>query len=279
VEEGKLDLDAPVERYVPGFPAKDPERPITARLLAGHLSGIRHYAPADSSIPPTKTYANLSEALGIFRDDPLLSRPGDKYNYSSYAYNLLGVELEGAGGGEYLSLVRRYVLTPLRLERTGDDDPYALVEHRARPYEREADGTLRNERAIDSRFKLPSGGFLSTAPDLARFAGAHAKAGFLQKKTLDLLFTGQKTTAGEETGVGIGWRVGLDTAGRRIHHHGGSIEGGRSMLVLYPDQDLAIAILTNLSQARYGTIETQKVAEPFLAALGAGDPNQGKPAN
>lgn len=265
VEEGKLDLDAPIQAYVPAFPVKDPERPITPRLLAGHLGGIRHYLPLDF-LRPQKTYPNLAEALELFRDDPLIGPPGSKYNYSSYGYNLFGVALESAGGGEFLSLVARYVLDPLHLAATTADNPEALLEHRARPYRRPEDGGLRNEKAIDSRFKLPSGGFVSTATDLARFAAAHLEPGFLKAETLAALFTSQKTTAGEDIGVGLGWRIAKDPAGRRIYHHGGSIEGGRALLVLYPDQKLAIAVLTNLSRASFAEAEVGKVAEAFLAA-------------
>ncbi len=269
LEEGKLDLDAPIQRYVPDFPVKDAEKPITPRLLAGHLGGIRHYLPLDF-MRPAKTYLNLTGALEIFRDDPLVGPPGTKYNYSSYGYNLLGVALEGAGGAEFLGLVTRYVLEPLHLARTTADDPQALLEDRARPYLKTDGGELRNEKAIDSRFKLPSGGFLSTASDLARFAAAHAAPGFLKAETLDLMFTSQKAAAGEVTGVGLGWRIAKDPAGRRIFHHGGSIEGGRAMLVLYPDQKLAIAVLTNLSRANFAETEVGKVAEAFLAVVPAG---------
>ncbi len=263
LEAGKLDLDAPIQLYVPAFPVKDPDRPITPRLLAGHLGGIRHYLPLDFIRPP-KTYPNLAEALEMFRDNPLVGPPGTVYNYSSFGYNLLGVALEAAGGGEFGSLVARYVLDPLHLAATTADNPEALIEDRARPY-RKADGGLRNEKPIDSRFKLPSGGFLSTATDLARFAAAHEAPGFLKQETLDILFTSQKKASGEETGVGLGWRIAEDPAGRRIYHHGGSIEGGRAMLVLYPDQNLAIAVLTNLSQARYAEAEVGKIADVFLA--------------
>lgn len=263
LEEGKLELDAPIQRYVPSFPVKDAAKPITPRQLAGHLGGIRHYMPQDFMRAP-KTYSDLTEALEIFRDDPLIGAPGEKYFYSSYGYNLLGAALEGAGGGEFSSLVGRYVLEPLHLAATTADDPEALLEFRARPYLRLEGGALRNEKAIDSRFKLPSGGFVSTASDVARFATAHADPGYLKKETLELLITSQTTMAGEETGVGFGWRLGKDAAGRRFLHHGGAIEGGRAMLVLYPEEKLAIAVLTNLSRAHFGEADAQKVAAPFL---------------
>lgn len=266
VEAGKLDLDAPVQRYVPSFPEK--EQPITSRQLAGHLAGIRHYTPADFGLP-LRHYDRLAEGLGIFQKDPLVHPPGTAYLYSSYGYNLLGAVVEGASGKDFPAAVDELVLVPLGLRGTVLDEPALIVERRARPYRRETDGRLANERPIDSSYKWPSGGFLSTAGDLARFGSAHLRDGYLKPETRTLLFTSQSLAGvegveGKETGVGLGWRIGKDGAGRRILHHGGSIEGGRAFLLLYPDQGVAVAILTNLSGARFAEAEAQKLAELFL---------------
>src|SRR6516164_2014374 len=85
VEQGKIDLDAPVQKYVPTFPDKSGK--ITPRLLAGHLAGIRHYKGDEFLI--ARHYDNVLEGLKIFEDDPLVAPPGSKFNYSSYGYNLL----------------------------------------------------------------------------------------------------------------------------------------------------------------------------------------------
>ncbi|MCB1124073.1 MAG: beta-lactamase family protein [Verrucomicrobiae bacterium] len=91
-EAGKLDLDAPVQTYVPGFPQK--QGVITPRLLGGHIAGIRHYQGDEnlSNVP----YDSVTASLAIFKDDPLLHAPGSKYHYSSYGFNLLSAVVEGA---------------------------------------------------------------------------------------------------------------------------------------------------------------------------------------
>src|SRR5215813_1495176 len=73
VEQGKIDLDAPVQKYVPSFPDKSANggAKITARLLAGHLAGIRHYK--DDEFQISRHYDSVTEGLKIFADDPLLS--------------------------------------------------------------------------------------------------------------------------------------------------------------------------------------------------------------
>jgi len=79
VQSGKVDLDAPIQKYLPSFPEKGAV--ITARMLAGHLGGIRHYKGDEFNIQ--KHFANVREGLKIFEDDPLVSPPGTKFNYSS----------------------------------------------------------------------------------------------------------------------------------------------------------------------------------------------------
>lgn len=265
VEAGKLDLDAPVQRYVPSFPAK--EQPITPRQLAGHLAGIRHYNLQDFSLP-VRRYERLTEGLEIFQNDLLVHAPGSAYLYSSYGYNLFGAVVEGAAGKDFGRAVDELVIQPLGLGGTALDEPARILERRVRFYRREADGTLVNERAIDSSYKWPSAGYLSTAGDLVRFGSAHLRDGYLKPETRSLLFTSQRISsgvaAGEETGVGIGWRIGKDGAGRPILHHGGAIDGGRAFLLLYPNEKIAVAILANLSGARFAEGEAQKLAELFL---------------
>ena len=79
VQEGKLDLDAPVQRYVPSFPPK--EWPISTRQLAGHLAGIRHYRPGE--FESRRRYSSVLDGLSIFSADSLLFHPGSQFLYSS----------------------------------------------------------------------------------------------------------------------------------------------------------------------------------------------------
>src|SRR5437879_11624869 len=84
-EQGKLDLDAPIQRYVPTFPEKG--YPITTRQLAGHLAGIRHYR--DREFFQTRHFAAVRDGLTIFQDDSLLFPPGTRFFYSSYGCTLV----------------------------------------------------------------------------------------------------------------------------------------------------------------------------------------------
>lgn len=261
VDQGRLDLDAPVQRYAPAFPDKG--QPLTPRQLAGHLAGIRHYAPQDFLRPP-KRYQKLSDGLEIFAGDPLVHPPGTAYLYSSYGYNLLGVVVEGAAGKDFPTAMDELVVRPLGLTATGLDVPEKVVDHRARPYRRASGDVLENENPVDNSYKWPSAGFLSTATDVARFGAAQLDGDFLKPETRALLFTSQKTVDGKETKVGLGWRITTSEAGRHFYHHGGAIEGGRAFILLLPEGRVAVAILTNLTGARFAEDDALKLAELFL---------------
>lgn len=243
-EQGRLDLDAPIQRYVPGFPEKG--YPISTRQLAGHLAGIRHYR--GSEFLSNKHYATVLEGLNIFKDDPLLFQPGTKYSYSSYGWNLISAVVEGASGQAFLPYMDEQVFQPLQMRHTQADENGSIVANRVRFYERGKDGQFQNAASVDNSCKWAGGGFLSTAEDLIRFASAHLKEGFLKKETLELYFTSQRTITGEQTGCGIAWHVQKTPQGERIIGHNGGSVGGTSTLIFLPGSRIAVAMLTNLTQ-------------------------------
>lgn len=263
VEEGKLDLDAPVQRYVPSFPMK--QWPVTTRQLAGHLAGIRHYQPDDFRGPlnGAPQFESVTKGLTIFQNDPLLFEPGTSYSYSSYGWNLISAVIEGASKEEFLNYMQRAVFEPLGLRSIAADQVYAIVPHRTRFYGRDAQSALVHAQYVDNSYKWAGGGFLSHAEDLVRFGSAHLQAGFLQQTTLDLLFTSQRLRSGKETGVGIGWRIGTDQEGRRVRHHGGTIEGGRAMLMMFPESKVVVAMLANVL-VDFGERDAQRIGGIFI---------------
>lgn len=240
-ETGRLDLDAPIRNYVPAFPEK--AWPVTTRQLLAHLGGVRHYA--EGEFASTRHYASLEEGLAIFKDDPLLHEPGTKFHYTTYGYNLLGTAVEAASGMSFRDYLRANVFKPAGMERTGPDDVFALIPNRAQGYARDPAGELRNSGLTDTSYKIPGGGLISTAPDVARFAVAFQSGALVQKETVSRMLTRQKTRDGKATGYGLGWFLG-ERDGRREAWHTGGQQRVSTVLYMQPDRRLAVAILTNL---------------------------------
>jgi serine beta-lactamase-like protein LACTB, mitochondrial len=262
VEAGKLDLDAPVQKYVPSFPDKG--APITTRMVAGHLAGIRHYK--DNEFEISRHYDSVTEGLKIFADDPLVAPPGTKFSYSSYGFNLVSAVIEGASGEDFLLYMQDHVFTPMGMAHTTADQNKQIVEARARFYELTKSGNAENAPYVDNSYKWAGGGFLSTAEDLVQFGSALLRPGFLKQESLKQLFTSQKTTAGEATGYGIGWGVGKTGSGKIVYEHAGGAVGGTSQLIVYPESGVVIAMINNLSGASWKREEVEAVAEKFVDA-------------
>jgi CubicO group peptidase (beta-lactamase class C family) len=259
VEAGKLDLDSPVQKYAPSFPDKGAV--ITTRMLAGHLAGIRHYQGDEFNIQ--KHYANVLDGVKIFENDPLVSPPGTKFNYSSYGYNLLGAVVESASGENFLDYMQKHVFDAMGLAHTAADQNRQIVGQRSRFYEKEKDGTMENAPYVDNSYKWAGGGFLSTSEDLVRFGSMLLQPGFLKAESLKLLFTSQKTKSGEETGYGMGWEIAKSPSGRVVYEHSGGSIGGSSQLIVYPETRVVVALVTNLTSREWKAAEVEEVAEKF----------------
>ncbi|MEP7271980.1 MAG: serine hydrolase domain-containing protein [Acidobacteriota bacterium] len=260
-EQGKLDLDAPIQKYCPAFPVKS--SPITARLLLGHLSGIRHYkTPAEPS--GTEHYGDVKSSLAIFKDEPLLHEPGTKFLYTTFGYTVLGCAIEGATGLGYDQYMRERVWAPAGMTQTGLDHLRLVIPHRSRGYamlssitflqlpesERRLvkPGEIYNAQLHDTSMKVPGGGLVSTAPDLVRFAIAVNTGKLVNEKSRSEMWTRQKTSDGKETDYGLGWNVG-NSRGRFLVSHGGGQAGTSTLLTMLPTKGAIIAIMANLEGA------------------------------
>ena len=241
-DRGKLDLDAPVQQYLPGFPAKP--WPITARLLLAHLSGIRHYR-SEEEVESTRHYTNLLDPLRVFANEPLLFEPGTNYSYSTYGYDLLGAVVESAAGMHFLDYLRANVFAPAGMEHTGEDNVYVIVPHRARGYRRNLEGGIENCALVDTSNKIPGGGLLSTAGDLIRFAAALERGDLVKPATRDRMFAPQRTRDGRPVPYGLGWAV-VELDGKPWILHPGIQQGASACLLVSPATGLSVAVLANL---------------------------------
>lgn len=259
-QDGRVQLDAPVQQYVPAFPVK--AWPITARELAGHLSGISHYSSADSI--ERRFYPSVTDALRVFAHEDLLFEPGTRYSYSTHGFTLLSAVIEGAAGTPFLDYLQREVFVPLGMVSTGPDMRAGSQDQVATLYEMR-DGSLARVQSPEvPSYKWGAGGLISTPTDLTRLANGYLSGTYLDSSTVSLLWTSQHLISGKETGVGFAWRNGRDFEGRRTLEHAGSMEGARSVVSIYPDDSLVIALMTNRGWS--STIEetAHMLALPYL---------------
>jgi serine beta-lactamase-like protein LACTB, mitochondrial len=247
-QQDKLDLDAPVQKYCPAFPEKK-EGPITTRELLGHLAGIRHYrsgATLDPQINNTRHLSDpIQQGLDFFKNDPLLSKPGTEFHYSTYGYTLVGCVIEGASGEKYVDYVTRSIFTPAGMIHTQSDDRFAVIAHRTRFYQKDKEGHVLNADFLDSTYKIPGGGWLSSAEDMARFEIAVLNNTLLQSKTRDLMWKPQHVEDGR--GYGMGWGTSKN-GDLPVYDHDGGQQGTSTYMGVSPVQRLGIVVLTNMEE-------------------------------
>jgi len=245
IAENKIDLDAPIQKYVPYFPEK--KYPMTTRQVAGHTAGIRHYR-GDENLS-SKYYPTVKEGLDIFMNDTLLFEPGTNYSYSSYGFNLLSAIMEAASGEEFLHLMQTRVFDPLGMTQTVAEHMDSLIMYRAGYYD-SSNGKVINAPYVDNSYKWAGGGFISTSEDLVRFGNAMLNNTLFPEEVKQQLVTSQVLPNGEKTGYGMGFFTGVNDFGREYYGHTGGSIGGCANLIIFPKEQLVVAVITNDTSAK-----------------------------
>jgi len=258
MESGKIKFDDPIQKYVSYFPPK--KYPINIQQVAGHLGGLRHYQGFE--FYSNKHYDDIESAIDTFKNDSLLYQPGSKFTYSSYGWNLLSAVVEGASGESFIPYMYKHVFDPLEMTRTHPDDKTKSIEGITHYYIKKS-GELITAEDVNLSNKYAGGGFLSTAPDLIKFAESYNKQTLLKEETIEQMWAPMKMNDGKLSRYGIGWRQGQDKKGRHwVGHNGGSV-GGSSAMFLFEEMDLIVVVLCNQSQANLSDLPL-KIANQFF---------------
>ena len=270
LEQGRLELEAEIQRYVPEFPEK-PWR-VTLRQLMGHLAGVRTDS-GDEGPLFTPHCERPVEALQFFADRSLLFEPGTQYRYSSYGWIVVSAAIEQAAGERFFTFIQKQVFEPLGMNDTVADSATDAIPDRSTPYFPRfgADPRygLHLMRPIDYSCYAGASAFLSTPSDLVRF-GLAATGRTLP--TIDTLQTPQRIASGEETGYGLGWdleTVALAGEQTRMAGHDGELLGGMvASLMTFRERGLVVAVTSNISYADTASLASS-VAEAFAERDGS----------
>ncbi|MEM6843429.1 MAG: serine hydrolase domain-containing protein [Bacteroidota bacterium] len=269
VEEGKLVLDEPITTYLPEFPSH--YAAITTRHLVSHQSGIRHYYGADRS-SKTEHYENVEDALAIFVDTPLLFPPGTDVHYSSYGWVVVSAIIQRLAGQPFLQYMQEEIWKPMKMENTFGLIPDAKQANLSCFYGKDSPmGAWHVAPEEDLSFNWAGAGLSSTATDLARYGNELLNGTFLQKNTVDSLFTPQMTSQQETTGFGIGFIVydkaaspGMVRRDQRIVGHGGLKPTARVYLLLFPEDNVVVAFTANTGMINFGDENILAIANYFI---------------
>jgi len=295
-QDGKLNLDVPIQTYVPSYPKKCVDGVpvvITLRHLLGHTSGVRHFRFNNKDEYFCKDYLiaqhcdSVAESLKLFADDDLVMLPGSRFHYTTYGWTLISAALENALGKPFLKIMKEQVFHPLNMTSTGEELHSSILPHRGRQYLRDSEGRLQNAPYVDNSCKLAGAGFVSTAADLIKFGSAILAASTHDDaSTTPLLLPGTvaqmwKVAAKmtDEYHFGWGWVLVPDKARiagvpppiKFIGHIGKAIGSSSVLLLAMPDSketsvksQIAVAIIFNLQGVPKVFHLAQAIAEHFM---------------
>lgn len=257
VQERRVELDASISRYIQDVP--EHWRPVTVRHLLTHTSGLVREAPgfAPETDQPVMDVVRTAYPL------PLLFSPGERFEYSNTGYFILAELIARTSGMPWPRFFQERFFGPLGMTATRATSRADLIPGRAAGYEWK-DGRFEN---VTPYLALrPSGAFVSTASDMARWERSLVRRTLLSSQSLAQMWTKARLNNGQLAPYGFGWRLeqvdGVSEIG-----HAGSLPGFRAYYARYPDHDLTVIALIN---ANHGPAEptgiVRAVAREFMAA-------------
>jgi len=242
VDDKKLNFNTSLYEYIPDFPKKKYD--FTVKQVAGHIAGIRHYKGMEFLL---NKKMSIVEGLDVFKNDSLLFKPGTKYKYSTYGWNLLSVAVQNASGEKYIDYMTKAVFAPLKMNQTSLGFSDKEMPNRTSFYIKQY-GKVNIAPQVSNEFKAAGGGFVSTTEDLILFGNEIINPKTVSKEVLTEMVTPLELSTGKKTNYGIGIGVlKLKNNVLRYSHSGGGM-GATAFLLIYPEKDMVISILTNLSR-------------------------------
>jgi CubicO group peptidase (beta-lactamase class C family) len=260
-QEGRLDYDAPVARFLPEL-SRFGDR-MTVRHLLTHTSGLPDYYDALARAAPPGGFVTNADALAwLARAGDLVFPPGDRFQYSDAGYEMLALVLERAAGKPFGDLLRERILEPLGMKDTRlRDRPDVPVPNRARGYSLRRDGFVaEGDSPLDCL--VGSGALDTTLGDLARWDQALATNRLVKETTVDDALRPMTLNDGSANPYAFGWYLKEDSGHRRFEHPG-AWGGFQAFILRYPDDRVTVVLLANRSD-----VDLSDLAERIVAGVG-----------
>jgi CubicO group peptidase (beta-lactamase class C family) len=275
VEQGKVDLRAPVRRYLPDFRVRDTiaSRDVTVWHLLTHLGGWEGQVSG-----PDRGTETLKNFLTTITDLMQVAPPGAAWSYNNAGFSIAGHVIETVNGTSINRAMRDLVFQPLGLEHAGTTAGDFIVQRFAAGHTTRS-GTPTLNRPFTPSVSVTAGGVGLCMTDLMAYARFHLGDGtaangerVLKRESLELMRTPQMRKQAYDDDMGIGWHL-RNVGGVRTASHGGTLGGHILLLEIAPERNFAIAILTN-SSAGWRVIQDveREALKSYLGATYA--PNQ-----
>jgi CubicO group peptidase (beta-lactamase class C family) len=240
-QQGKLSIDDPVSKYLPGLTDANQ---VTIRMILSHTSGYQDYWPEDYVMPPMKKPTTAQHILDVWGKKPLDFAPGTKWQYSNTNYVIAGEIVEKVSGEPLMKFLQQNIFKPLHMDDVWNSDLHALRETDAEGYVRYALGPLRPAPKEGAGWMFAAGELAMPAYDLAQWDISLMDRSLLEPKSYDEFFQPVLLKDGQSSHYALGLFVG-SRDGHPYLEHSGEVSGFVSENVVYPKSKAAIVVLTN----------------------------------
>ena len=262
-QDGKLTLDDPVGKYVPGLTRGDT---VTIRQILSHTSGYPDYAPQDYMIPEWEKAISAEALLDRWARKDLEFEPGTRWQYSNTNFVIAGLIVEKLAGAQLLDFLGERVFKPLGMTSVVNTDRQKLGDQDAQGYFRRASGPLHAAPHEGPGWMYAAGELAMTAEDLAKWDAAIIRGAVLSPDSYRQLETEVLLANGAGTRYGLGVGVQL-VGGHRELRHGGEVSGFVAANIVWPDDKLAVAVLTNQDASGAASDIADKVRDALFRAV------------
>jgi CubicO group peptidase (beta-lactamase class C family) len=240
-EQGKLSLDDPVGKYIPGLTRGNE---VTIREILSHTSGYQDYWPEDYVMTTMNHPETAQQTIDTWCKKPLDFEPGTQWQYSNTNFVIAGRIVEVVSGEYYWDFLSEHIFRPLGMKSVWNSDAIKLTEVDATPYYRHALGPLRVAPKEGIGWMFAAGGLAMTPHDLALWDQSLLAQSILKPESYKTMFTEVKLKNGEGTHYGLGVEV-RERNGHRSIEHGGEVSGFVSNNEVLIDDGAAVVVLTN----------------------------------
>ena len=249
--EGRIELDKPIGAYLANYRGEGRDR-VLVRQLLNHTSGIANFDTIGSfeqavreGMPAYQLPHESAALMDLYASGPLRSQPGSTFDYNNADYVILGKILEAIENRPFEDILRRRILVPLKLTRTGLLQQSVIWPRLAATYYKDGDKPLINDMPVYPQNWYAAGGMASTAADLLVFANALYGGGLLAADPLKALLT----PGLDEYGFGL-WVSDMKVGDgrRRFAQRPGRIMGANTLLLRMLDDDVTVILLANTNE-------------------------------
>lgn len=240
-EQGKLDLEDDIKKYLPNYPSQG--KTITIHNLLNHTSGIKNYVTLKEWFPLIRKDFTPKNFIDFFKEEPLNFNPGDKWEYSNSGYYILGHIIEKISGQSYGDFIESKIFKPLEMENSYYANHSKLINKRALGYSKQ-DNSIINANYVSYSHLYSAGALMSTTEDLFKWNQALVENTLITEESKKMIFTNTTLNDGSKTNYSYGWAINTINESNTIEHSGGTL-GYASYATYLPKEDIFVTVFSN----------------------------------